>query len=299
VAIAVTVVLLACACTAEQRDEPAPTPRAATTPTTPTPTPAPTPAFDRLEAEFAARLGIYAIDTGSGRTVEHRADERFAYASTGKALAAGALLATTPPAGLDRRVTYADTDLLPHSPVTERHVRDGMALRDVLDASVRHSDNTAANLVVAELGGPAGVEKALRGLGDRVTRVDRTETELNEAAPGDTRDTTTPRAIATDLRAYVLGDALPADDRGLLTRWLRTSTTGDTLVRAGVPDGWVVGDKSGAGGYGTRNDIAVAWRPDRAPVVLAVMSKRDKENADHDDTLIARAAAAVVTALAG
>jgi beta-lactamase class A len=251
----------------------------------------------RLETEFDARLGVYAVDTGSGRTIEHRPDERFAFASTFKALAAGALLARTSPAELDRTISYASTDLVPHSPVTERHVRDGLALRDVLAAAVRHSDNTAANLMFAELGGPASLERDLRALGDRTTQLDRVETELNEATPGETRDTTTPRALAADLRTYVLGDKLPVDDRALLTGWLRTNTTGDGLIRAGVPASWVVGDKTGAGGYGTRNDIAVVWPPDRAPIVLAIMSRKDGPDATYDDALIARAARTAVTAL--
>jgi beta-lactamase class A len=253
--------------------------------------------FGRLETEFDARLEVYAVDTGSGRTIEHQPDERFAFASTFKALAAGALLARTSPAELDRRISYASADLVPHSPVTEQHVRDGMALRDVLAAAVRDSDNTAANLMFAELGGPAGLERDLRELGDRTTQLDRVEIELNEATPGETRDTTTPRAFAADLRTYVLGEVLPADDRALLTGWLRTNTTGDGLIRAGVPAGWWVGDKSGAGGYGTRNDIAVVWPPERAPIVLAIMSRKDESYADSDDALIARAARTVVTAL--
>jgi beta-lactamase class A len=251
----------------------------------------------RLETEFDARLGVYAVDTGSGRVIEYRAGERFAFASTFKALAAGALLARNTPAGLDRTISYAGTDLEPHSPITGQHVHEGMALRDVLAAAVRYSDNTAANLMFAELGGPAGLERDLRRLGDRTTEVDRVETELSEATPGDGRDTTTPRAFTTDLRAYVLGDALPADDRTLLTGWLRTNTTGDELIRAGVPDGWMVGDKTGSGGYGARNDIAVVWPPHRAPVVLAVMSTRDEADATYDDALIARAAKITVTAL--
>jgi beta-lactamase class A len=267
--------------------------------TTTTTSPAPSVAreFGRLEAEFDARLGVYALDTGSGQAVEHRADERFAFASTFKALAAGALLARHSPAELDRTITYAGTPLEPNSPITAQHVRDGMTLHDLMAAAVRYSDNTAANLMFAELGGPAGLEKDLRALGDRVTEADRVETELSEAKPGDRRDTTTPRAFAGDLRAYVLGDALPAADRTLLTGWLRTNTTGDELIRAGVPRGWVVGDKTGSGGYGARNDIAVVWPPHRAPIVLAIMSTRDTVDAEHDDALIARAATAAVTAL--
>jgi beta-lactamase class A len=254
-------------------------------------------AFAQLERDFDARLGVHAVDTGSGRTLAHRADERFAYASTFKALAAAAVLDRTTPAELDAVVPYTAADLAAYSPITERHTGTGLSLRALCDAAVRYSDNTAGNLLLAHLGGPAGLDAALAALGDDVTRVERTEPDLNEAVPGDDRDTTTPRAIAGDLRAYALGDALDADDRALLVGWLRANTTGAALIRAGVPAGWEVGDKTGNGAYGTRNDIAVLWPPDRAPIVLAVMSSRAEQDAEHDDALIARAAAVVVDAL--
>lgn len=274
---------------------PAPSPESSPAPSGPTP---PTAAgLVRLEEEFDARLGVFAVDTGSGRTVEHRADERFAYASTFKALAAGALLARTSTAELDTVVTYSGADLVPYSPVTQQHVDEGLSLRELAEAAVTASDNTAANLLLAELGGPRGLEDDLRALGDDVTDPDRVEPALNEGVPGDVRDTSTPRAMATSLRAYSLGDALDATDREVLNGWLRASTTGDDLVRAGVPADWVVGDKSGSGGHGTRNDIAVAWPPDGAPLVIVVMSSRDEDGAGYDDALIARAAEQVVAVL--
>lgn len=255
-------------------------------------------AFEALEADFGARLGVYAVDTGSGATVEHRADERFAYASTYKALAAAALLDRTTPAELDQVITFTTADLVTYSPVTEQRLATGMTLRELADAAVRYSDNTAANLVVRELGGPDGFEEDLRALGDQVTQPERTETDLNGATPGDERDTSTPRALAADLRAYAVDDALTEDDRAVLTDWLRRNTTGDTLIRAGVPGSWEVGDKTGAGGYGTRNDIAVIRPPGAEPIVLAVMSSREEQDAEPDDALIAGATRIVVDALA-
>ncbi|WP_144127882.1 class A beta-lactamase [Catellatospora sichuanensis] len=273
---------------------------ASNTPATPTPSaaaPSAATAFADLETRFDARLGVYAIDTGTGRTVEHRADERFAYASTFKALAAAAVLDTTTAEQLDRVVHYTDADLVTYSPVTEKHVQTGMSLRDLADAAVRYSDNTAGNLLLDHLGGPDGFEKALRGLGDQTTDVARREPELNQATPGDTRDTSTPRALVDDLRAYTLGDGLADDDRTVLNDWLRGNTTGAKLIRAGVPAGWQVGDKTGAAAYGTRNDIAVIWPTDGAPIVLAILSSHDEQDAKYDDALIAQAAAAAITAL--
>ncbi|MET7668240.1 class A beta-lactamase [Micromonospora luteifusca] len=262
-----------------------------------TPSPAADQEFPRLEKTFKARLGIYAVDTGTGRTVEYRADERFAYASTWKALGAAEVLDDTTDAELARVVRYAAQDLVPHSPVTEKHVARGMSLRALADAAVRYSDNTAGNLLLRHLGGPQGFETKLREIGDTVTDPARYETALNEAQPGDKQDTSTARALATDLRAYTVGDALDPADRDLLRGWLKGNTTGAALVRAGVPAGWVVGDKTGTGGYGTRNDIAVIWPPDRAPIVLAVLSTRDTKDATPDDALIAQATKVVVAQL--
>ncbi len=239
--------------------------------------------FAALEGRFDARLGVFAVDTGSGATIEHRADERFAYASTIKALAAGALLAQTSPADLSRSVPITPGDLAPaYSPVTEARVGGSMTLAELCDAAVRFSDNTALNLLLREFGGPAGLDAALERVGDDVTEVARTEPELNSAVPGDPRDTTTPRALAGSLKAYALDAAAPADGAQLMD-WLRRNTTGDALIRAGVPGDWEVGDKTGTGAYGTRNDVAVLTPPGRAPVVLAVMSSRDEQDADHDD----------------
>ncbi|MER5840830.1 class A beta-lactamase [Streptomyces prasinus] len=254
--------------------------------------------FEELERTYGARLGVYAVDTGSGREVTHNDDERFAYASTFKAFAAAAVLREHSPSGMDEVITYSGDDLVAHSPVTGKRVGTGMTLRELCDAAVRHSDNTAANLLFDALGGPKGLASALEEAGDTVTRVERREPELNQWAPGSTRDTTTPRAWAGDLRAFVLGDVLGEKERAQLTKWLRAGTTGDDLIRAGVPGDWVVGDKSGGGGaHGVRNDIAVVWPPDAAPLVMAIMSNRRTADAGYDDELIAEAASVVIGAL--
>ena len=247
-------------------------------------------AFKELEKEFDARLGVYAIDTGSDEAVEYRSDERFAYASTFKALAAGAILQTKPVEELEEVITYTEADLVTYSPITEKHVDSGMTLEEICKAALHYSDNTAANLLFEALGGPDELEKLLREIGDKTTKVDRIEPDLNEATPGDSRDTSTPEALANSLQTYVLSDLLPEDKQALLIDWLKGNTTGDTLIRAGVPDGWQVGDKTGAASYGTRNDIAVVWPSDnREPIVIAVLSSRDEADADYDDKLIQEA----------
>lgn len=172
-----------------------------------TATPTDTPAayeqeFERLETDFDARLGVYALDTGTDETVAYRAEERFAYASTHKAFSVGALLRQNSIDELEEVVTYTEEDLTGYSPITEQHVDTGMTLREISDAAVRYSDNTAANLLFEELGGPSGLDAALEEIGDDVTHVDRIEPELSEWKPGDIRDTSTPQAMATSLQAY-------------------------------------------------------------------------------------------------
>ncbi|MFW5438002.1 class A beta-lactamase [Paenibacillus apiarius] len=253
--------------------------------------------FAQLEKKFDARLGVYAIDTVTNQTVTYRPNERFAYASTYKALAAGAMLQKNSIDQLDEVITYTKDDLVEYSPITEKHVATGMTLGEIAEAAVRYSDNTAGNLLFKELDGPKGFEKALRQIGDRVTKADRFETELNEAIPGDIRDTSTAKALATDLKAFTIGNALPVDKRKILTDWMRGNATGDKLIRAGVPTDWVVGDKSGAGSYGTRNDIAIVWPPNRAPTIIAILSSRDKKDATYNNELIAEAAKVTMNAL--
>lgn len=248
-------------------------------------------ALDRLERGAAARVGLYVVDTASGREIAYRADERFGYASTHKALSAAVMLDQNSVADLGERVRFAKADLVTYSPVTETRVATGMTLREIGDAAVRSSDNTAANLIFDEIGGPDAFDESLADIGDTVTVAERTETALNDTRPGDPRDTSTPRALARDLRHFVVEDGLPSDKRAILTDWLRRNTTGDELVRAAVPPGWVVGDKTGSGAaYGARNDIAVVWPPGREPIVIAVLTDHADPEADVDNQLVAEAA---------
>jgi beta-lactamase class A len=247
--------------------------------------------FAALETEFHAQLGLYAIDTGTGRSVAYQADRRFAFCSTIKAFAASVLLQRDTDQQLDRLVTYSKSDLVDYSPITSLHVATGMTLSAIMAAALTVSDNTALNLMLNQIGGPAALQASLRALGDTTTNVDRTEPTINSATPGDPRDTSTAQALATDLRAFVLGDALSTSRRARLVGWLEANTTGGPYIRAAVPAGWKVGDKTGNGDYGTRNDMAVLWPPDgAAPIVLAVLSNRgDHQNAASDDALIADA----------
>ncbi|MEV4683253.1 class A beta-lactamase [Streptomyces kurssanovii] len=253
-----------------------------------------------LERTYDARLGVYALATGTGEVIAHRADERFAFCSTFKGLAAAAVLDRNPLSHLDTVVRYTEADLLKNASITPRHVSTGMTIRQLCDAAVRYSDGTAGNLLLRDLGGPAELTAYARGLGDTVTRMDRIEPLITEATPGDPRDTTSPRAFGSDYRKIVLGDALPPAKRAFLRDLLERNATGAGAkrVRAGVPKGWTVADKTGTGSFGTLNDIAVVWPPKSAPLVISIMSSKTTEDAAYDQALIAEAAAYAVTTLA-
>ncbi|MYT73611.1 MULTISPECIES: class A beta-lactamase [unclassified Streptomyces] len=257
-------------------------------------------AFARLERTYRAHLGLYAIDTGNGREVTWNDKRRFSYNSTVKSFLAAAVLKKNGSDGMDRVLHYDRADVIANSPVSEKHVDTGMSLRALCDAAVRYSDNTAANVLFKDMGGPGRLGTFLKEeLDDRVTRTDRVEPFLSQWTPGERRDTSTPRQMAGDLRDLVLGDTLPTAERRQLTTWLRNNTTGDTTIRAGVPKGWVVGDKTGTGFYyGARDDIAVVWPPGRKPLVMAILTYRDgAKDTEADDKLLADAAKAAVTAL--
>lgn len=256
--------------------------------------------FTAIEARVGGRLGVGVLDMQSGRTAGHRGDERFPLCSTHKALGAAAVLATVDRGQdrLDRLVRFGADQVLSYSPVTKSHAgADGMTLAAICEAAVTLSDNTAANLMLDVVGGPAGLTAYLRKLGDGMTRLDRTEPTLNEALPGDPRDTTTPFAMAADLQRLICGQALSPASRDLLETWLVASQTGAARLRAGVPPGWRVGDKTGSGERGTANDVGIIWPPQRAPVIVACFITGSTATADAQSAAIADVARAVVSAL--
>lgn len=229
-------------------------------------------ALATLEAKAGGRLGVCVLDPIRGRTLAYRADERFPLTSTFKALAAAAVLARVD-AGveqLDRRILYSERDLLSYAPVTKAHVAEGMTLGELCAAAIDYSDNTAGNLQLEAIGGPAGLTAYLRTLGDEVSRLDRVEPDLNEAAPGDLRDTTSPRAYAQNLRTLVMGDKLSQASRAQLEAWLIADKVGDKRLRAGLPADWRIGDKTGSGERGTANTIAILRPPGRGPLLAGV-----------------------------
>lgn len=228
-------------------------------------------AVRRLEATSQGRLGVHFLDTADGREWGYRSDERFLMLSTFKTLAAALVLrrADQGKAPLSKRVRYRQRDLVQWSPVTEKHVGgQGLSLAQLCEATITTSDNTAANLILREVGGPAALTAFLRGIGDPVTRLDRLEPELNEPAPGEELDTTTPRAMARTLRTLLLGEALSPASREQLAAWLKANTTGDKRLRAGVPPNWGIGEKTGTAGP-SANDTGIVWPPGAAPILVS------------------------------
>ncbi|WP_199511394.1 class A beta-lactamase [Nucisporomicrobium flavum] len=254
-----------------------------------------------LERRYAARIGAYALDTGNGRVVRHRSSELFPLLSTFKVIASAAVLDRArhcEPGLMDRVIHYSADDLVSYSPITEQHVEDGMTVAELCRAAITYSDNTAGNLILDRIGGPAGVTRYVRGLGDRVTRLDRYETDLNLWSPTEVRDTTTPEAAGRDLRALTLGSALHPDDRAQLVAWLRANTTGGQRIRAGLPADWTIGDKTGSGdAYGPANDLALVQPPAGAPLIMAVYTNKLAADAAYENALIAETATVLARSL--
>ncbi len=256
--------------------------------------------FAELERQYQARLGVWVRAGDSTATIAYRADERFAFCSTFKAPLVAAVLDKNPLTHLDTVVAYTSADIRSTSPITEQHVQTGMTIGQLCDAAIRYSDGTAANLLLADIGGVPAFTSYLRGLGDPVSRLDQEEPELNRDAPGDERDTTTPRAIGGVYQRLVLGDALTPDKRAMLTDWMARNTTGGKRIRAGFPADWKVIDKTGSGDYGRANDVAVVWPPGGVPHVVAIMSDRAAGgyDAEPSDALVAAATKCVAEVLA-
>jgi beta-lactamase class A len=228
--------------------------------------------FAAIEARVGGRLGVAAMDLVGHRGLLHRGGERFPMCSTFKAMAVASVLLRVDRGQdrLDRFIRFGKDELLDYAPVAKAHVRaGGMPLGELCAAAIEYSDNTAANLILGAIGGPAGWTSFVRHLGDNVSRLDRTEPALNYVARSDVRDTTTPAAMMTDLRKAVLGGWLSEASRQHLVKWMEQCKTGDARLRAGLPRSWRVADKTGAlESAGCAGDIAVAWAP-TGPIVIA------------------------------
>ncbi|WP_407120552.1 class A beta-lactamase [Bradyrhizobium sp. STM 3561] len=229
------------------------------------------PELETYERESGGRVGLYAQNLVNGKKLAWRADERFVMCSTFKASLAACVLGRVDRGEeqLAAMIPYGQADLLEYAPVARENLAAGkMSVGEMCKAIVELSDNTCANLLLARIGGPAALTGFWRSLGDTTSRLDHDEPELNRSPPGNPQDTTTPAAMANNLRRLVLGEALSAQSRVQLTEWMVNCKTGANRLRGGLPAGWKIGDKTGYNGKDAAGDIAVAWPKPDTPVLI-------------------------------
>lgn len=228
-----------------------------------------------IHKRIGGRLGVHVLDSQSGKRIAYDDGSRYAMASTFKLPLAAALLWQVDHGAfkLTHPLAIRNEDLKPNSPVVEAKLKAGdtqMNITELCSAVIVHSDNAAANVLLAGIGGPPAFTRFMRSLGDTITRLDRTETELNSNVPGDPRDTTTPRAMVDSLLHLFTRDVLSLTSRAMLIDWLAAAGTGLDRVRAGVPKSWPSGDKTGTGANGAVNDLCLLYPPGRRPIFVAV-----------------------------
>jgi len=236
----------------------------------------PPPALAAYERETGGRIGLYAENLATGAKIAWRADERFVMCSTFKASLAAFVLARVDRGEdkLDAMVGYGSKDLLEYAPVAKQNLAHGaMSVADMCKAIVELSDNTCANLLLARAGGPAALTAFWHATGDAVSRLDHNEPELNRSPPGDPNDTTTPAAMAGNVRRFLLGDVLSRASREHLTEWMVNCKTGDNRLRGGLPKDWKIGDKTGNNGKDAAGDIAMAWPASGGPIVVCAYTQ--------------------------
>ena len=239
--------------------------------------------FAALERRYDAFVGTWAADLDGGRSVANRADDPFAICSTFKAYAAGRVLQKdqTGALHLTDAVTIEAADLVANSPITGPRVGQNMTIAELCEAALQRSDNTAGNWLLRIIGGPSAVTTFARTIGDDRTRLDRWETELNSAVPGDPRDTSSPRALGAGYQRLLTGDVLDAPHRAQLERWMGGNQT--SSLRAGLPAGWTSADKTGGGAYGSTNDVGVVYGPDGRRLLLSIMTRSRTDDPDAHD----------------
>lgn len=241
-----------------------------------------------IEAETGGRLGVALVDSKGVVLLGFNRDERFAMCSTFKGPLAAAVLigAEGGKFGLEGTISFSEADVLSYAPAVKKNLKRGrMSMSELAEAAVELSDNSAANLLLPMLGGPEGFTAFVRAHGDTVTRLDRNEPTLNENAPGDPRDTTSPAAMAGLMSRLFFND-MKADSAATLRQWYNASKTGDKRIKAGLPKGWTSGSKTGTCGT-AYNDVALVKSPDGQEYVLAVYLDRPTVDAEQADAAIA------------
>ena len=255
-----------------------------------------------LEASSGGRLGVAATDTGNNQQIQYRADESFPMGCTSKVIGVAAILKESMKNHhfLQERIKYKKDDLVTWTPITEKHLVDGMTIAELCAAAISYSDNTAMNILTKKLGGPEGINKFARSIHDMHFKLDHWWPKVALSSPASREDATTPAAMEESLHKLVFGDVLAISQREMLITWLKNNVTGNARIKAGVPHGWVVGDKTGTGyHYGTTNDIAVIWPPKCDPIVVTLFYTSNKKDAPKREDVIASATKILITAYAG
>ncbi|WP_441007635.1 class A beta-lactamase [Tatumella ptyseos] len=252
-----------------------------------------------LEKASHGRLGIYLINASDSDYFSYQGSDRFPLCSTSKIMVTAKLLKDSQSSLnlLDSTVKINKVDLVNYNPITGKNIGKTMSIAELSKAALQYSDNTAMNLLLQKAGGIKAINAFARSLGDHDFLLSRNEPTLNTTLPGDTRDTTTPRAMAKTLHKLTLGDALESDKKALLISWLEGNTTGEHSIKAGVPTDWRVGDKTGSGDYGTTNDVAVIWTDKNKPLVLAIYFTQYAKTAMPRKDVLAKAAKIVTSYL--
>src|SRR6202453_3805891 len=262
---------------------------------------APITALTDYERDSGGHVGVYARNLKTGAQISWRAHERFVMCSTFKASLAACILSLVDrgQARLDEQIAYGPDDLLEYAPVARQNLEKGaMSVGDMCAAAVELSDNTCANALLARVGGPSALTAFWRSIGDPVSRLDHNEPELNRSPPGDPHDTTTPAAMAGNLRSLILGKVLSPNSRERLTGWMLGCKTGDNRLRAGLPKDWRVGDKTGNNGKDAAGDIAVTWSARGEPVVVSAYTRGGTPTSRQVDEVFAQIGRYVGTHLA-
>lgn len=225
-----------------------------------------------IEEHISGRLGVSVWDTQTDEKWDYRGDERFPMMSTFKTLACATMLKDMDSEKLDKNATakVEERNMVVWSPVMDRMAGQTTRIEHACEAAMLMSDNTAANIVLRSIGGPHGVTRFLRSIGDKATRLDRFEPRLNEAKPGDNQDTTTPNAMVNTLHTLLEGDALSYESRIQLKIWMQDNKVSDSLMRSVLPKGWSIADRSGAGGFGSRGITAMIWKENHKPVYISI-----------------------------
>ena len=255
--------------------------------------------IEMLENKSGGKLGLTVVDTSDGTTYSWRGDEKFPLCSTSKVMVVAAILKKSESNTnlLAKKITINKSDIANYNPITSKYIDSSMTITELSKAALQYSDNAAMNKLLSYLGGPRYATQFARTIGDKAYRLDRNEPGLNTAIPGDSRDTTTPSAMAETLNKLILGNALKKEQKAKLTEWMKGNTTGLNSIKAGLPAEWIVADKTGSGDYGTTNDVAVIWPKNHAPVILTTYFTQPEKDASARKDVLASAAKLIAEAI--